>query len=211
MDTNLTASDVALLNGRNDDWGNSSFMWIFALLILANGGLWGNNGYQPQCATQDFVQNGFNFNDLQDQNRDIMNSITNGTAQSVAATNQAKYDNINVAKDIQSALTAQIGDVKMLQQQAFANQTECCCNTLRAIDGVNYNQALNTAAINANVTAQTQKVLDAISGNRMADMQQQINQLQLQNAVSGVVRYPNASTYYAGTNPFCNCGSPCCG
>lgn len=210
MDTNLTASDVALLNGRNDDWGNSSFMWIFALLILANGGLWGNNGYQPQYATQDFVQNGFNFNDLQDQNRDIMNSITNGTAQSVAATNQAKYDNINVAKDIQSALTAQIGDVKMLQQQAFANQTECCCNTLRAIDGVNYNQALNTAAINANVTAQTQKVLDAISGNRMADMQQQINQLQLQNAVSGVVRYPNASTYYAGTNPFCNCGSPCC-
>lgn len=211
MDTNLTASDVALLNGRNDDWGNSSFMWIFALLILANGGLWGNNGYQPQYATQDFVQNGFNFNDLQDQNRDIMNSITNGTAQSVAATNQAKYDNINVAKDIQSALTAQIGDVKMLQQQAFANQTECCCNTLRAIDGVNYNQALNTAAINANVTAQTQKVLDAISGNRMADMQQQINQLQLQNAVSGVVRYPNTSTYYAGTNPFCNCGSPCCG
>ena len=211
MDTNLTASDVALLNGRNDDWGNSSFMQIFALLILANGGLWGNNGYQPQYATQDFVQNGFNFNDLQDQNRDIMNSITNGTAQSVAATNQAKYDNINVAKDIQSALAAQIGDVKMLQQQAFANQTECCCNTLRAIDGVNYNQALNTAAINANVTAQTQKVLDAISGNRMADMQQQINQLQLQNAVSGVVRYPNASTYYAGTNPFCNCGSPCCG
>lgn len=211
MDTNLTASDVALLNGRNDDWGNSSFMWIFVLLILANGGLWGNNGYQPQYATQDFVQNGFNFNDLQDQNRDIMNSITNGTAQSVAATNQAKYDNINVAKDIQSALTAQIGDVKMLQQQAFANQTECCCNTLRAIDGVNYNQALNTAAINANVTAQTQKVLDAISGNRMADMQQQINQLQLQNAVSGVVRYPNASTYYAGTNPFCNCRSPCCG
>lgn len=210
MDTNLTASDVALLNGRNDDWGNSSFMWIFALLILANGGLWGNNGYQPQYATQDFVQNGFNFNDLQDQNRDIMNSITNGTAQSVAATNQAKYDNINVAKDVQSALAAQIGDVKMLQQQAFANQTECCCNTLRAIDGVNYNQALNTAAINANVTAQTQKVLDAISGNRMADMQQQINQLQLQNAVSGVVRYPNASTYYAGTNPFCNCGSPCC-
>ena len=211
MDTNLTASDVALLNGRNDDWGNSSFMWIFALLILANGGLWGNNGYQPQYATQDFVQNGFNFNDLQDQNRDIMNSITNGTAQAVAATNQAKYDNINVAKDIQSALTAQIGDVKVLQQQSLANQTECCCNTLRAIDGVNYNQAINTAAINTNVTAQTQKVLDAISGNRMADMQQQINQLQLQNAVSGVVRYPNASTYYAGTNPFCNCGSPCCG
>ena len=207
----LTASDVALLNGRNDDWGNSSFMWIFALLILANGGLWGNNGYQPQYATQDFIQNGFNFNDLQDQNRDIINNITAGTAQAVAATNQAKYDNINVAKDIQSAITAQIGDVKVMQQQAFANQTECCCNTLRAIDSVNYNQAINTAAINAATAENTQKILDAIAGNRMADMQNQINQLQLQNAVVGVVRYPNASTYYAGNNPFCNCGSSCCG
>lgn len=206
----LSASDVAMLSGRNDDWGNSSFMWIFALLILANGGLWGNNGYQPQYATQDFIQNGFNFNDLQDQNRDIINNITSGTAQAVAATNQAKYDNINVAKDIQAALTAQIGDVKVMEQQALATQNECCCNTLRAIDGVNYNQAINTAAINATSTANTQKILDAISGNRMADMQNQINQLQLQNAVAGVVRYPNASTYYAGNNPFCNCGS-CCG
>lgn len=206
----LSASDVAMLSGRNDDWGNSSFMWIFALLILANGGLWGNNGYQPQYATQDFIQNGFNFNDLQDQNRDIINNITSGTAQAVAATNQAKYDNINVAKDIQAALTAQIGDVKAMEQQALATQNECCCNTLRAIDGVNYNQAINTAAINATSTANTQKILDAISGNRMADMQNQINQLQLQNAVAGVVRYPNASTYYAGNNPFCNCGS-CCG
>ena len=207
----LTASDVALLN-KDNDWGNSSFMWIFALLILANGGLWGNNnfGYQPQYATQDFVQNGFNFNDLQSQNRDIINAITSGTAQSVAATNQAKYDNINVAKDIQSALTAQIGDVKVNQQQMLANQNECCCNTLRAIDSVNYNQAINTAAINAATAENTQKILDAIAGNRMADMQNQINQLQLQNAVAGVVRYPNASTYYAGNNPFCSCGS-CCG
>ena len=202
----LTASDVALLN-KDNDWGNSSFMWIFALLILANN----NFGYQPQYATQDFVQNGFNFNDLQSQNRDIINAITSGTAQSVAATNQAKYDNINVAKDIQSALTAQIGDVKVNQQQMLANQNECCCNTLRAIDSVNYNQAINTAAINAVTAENTQKILDAIAGNRMADMQNQINQLQLQNAVAGVVRYPNASTYYAGNNPFCNCGSSCCG
>lgn len=77
-------------------------------------GGWGNNrfGYEPQYATQDFVQNGFNFNDIQDQNRDLMNAINSGTAQSVAATNQAKYDNINVAKDIQTAIIAQIGDVK---------------------------------------------------------------------------------------------------
>ena len=91
----LSASDVALLSGNNGMWGDGSFMWIFALLILAGGGFngfgWGNGfGYQPQYATQDFVQNGFNFNDLQDQNRDLMNAVTGGTAQAVAATQQAK-------------------------------------------------------------------------------------------------------------------------
>lgn len=208
MDNTLSASDVAMLSGRNNgDWESSSFMWIFALLILANGGgFWGNNGYQPQYATQDFVQNGFNFNDLQDQNRDIINNITGGTAQTVAAVNQAKYDNINVAKDIQTAITAQISDVKATAATALANQNECCCNVLRAIDGVNYANSQNTAAINANTTAQVQKVLDAIQGNRMADMQNEINQLQLQNAVSGVVRYPMASTYAINNNPFCGCG-----
>lgn len=209
----LTASDVALLSGNgNGAWGDASFMWILALLVLANGGFggfgWGG-GYQPQYATQDFVQNGFNFNDLQDQNRDIMNAITNGAAQAIAATNQAKYDNINVAKDIQANLGNQLSDIRTAQVTALANQNECCCTTQRAIDGVNYNNAMNTAAINANVTEQTQKILDALTANRMAEMQNQINDLQLQNAMAGVLRYPNSWAYNAGTNPFCNNGCGC--
>lgn len=209
----LTASDVALLSGNgNGTWGDASFMWILALLVLANGGFggfgWGG-GYQPQYATQDFVQNGFNFNDLQDQNRDIMNAITSGAAQAVAATNQAKYDNINVAKDIQANLGSQLSDIRTAQVTALANQNECCCTTQRAIDGVNYNNAMNTAAINANVTEQTQKILDALTANRMAEMQNQINDLQLQNAMAGVLRYPNSWAYNAGTNPFCNNGCGC--
>lgn len=42
----------------------------------------------------------------------------------------------------------------------------------------------------------------------MAEMQNQINQLQLQSAMCGVVRYPNATTYNAGYNPYFNgnCG-----
>ena len=72
---------------------------------------------------------------------------------------------------------------------------------IRAVDGVNYNGAINTAAINANTTAQTQKILDAIAGNRMADMQSQINALQLQNAMSGVMRFPSAWTFAGGNFP----------
>ena len=69
------------------------------------------------------------------------------------------------------------------------------------MDGVNYNGAINTAAINANTTAQTQKILDAIMGNRMADMQSQINALQLQAATANVLRFPNAWTYTGGVFP----------
>lgn len=211
----LSASDVALLNrgGSSAFNGGDAFMWIFALLILAGGGFggfgYGNRGYEPQYATQDFVQNGFNFNDLQSQNRDIMGAITSGTASTINAVNQAEYEQIAVQKDAQYQLSQGISSLQMLAQQNQANAKECCCQTLRAIDGVNYANAQNTAAINANTTAQTQKILDAIAGNRMADMQNQINALQLQNAVSGVVRYPSASTYYAGNNPFCGGGCQC--
>lgn len=128
----LTASDVALLTGNNNgfgmDGGWGGMIWLFAILALMGGGFggnWGGGGYRPQYATQDFVQNGFNFNDLQSQNRDIMTAITNGAAQAVAATNQAKYDNINVEKDIQAALTAQIGDVRTNQMTLLANQNDC--------------------------------------------------------------------------------------
>ena len=68
-----------------------------------------------------------------------------------------------------------------------------------------YDAAMNTAAINANTTAQTQKILDAISQNKIEALQGQVNQLQLAQAVAGVVRYPMATTYTSGVSPFCHC------
>lgn len=74
---------------------------------------------------------------------------------------------------------------------------------------VRYENAMNTCSINQTTNAGVQKILDAITGNRMADMQNQINDLQLQNALAGVMRYPSGWTYNAGNNPFCN--NSCCG
>lgn len=217
----MSPADISALTGGNSGFGGSS-MWIFAILILflfsGNGFGFGARGYEPQYATQQDVQYTSQFGQLLDGNRDIINNITSGTAQAVAATNQAKYDNINVMKDVQMALAGQISDVKTMEQNILGNQNECCCSTKMLIAetgaGINsniaqnrYEAAMNTASINANTTAQTQKILDAIMGNRMADMQNQINSLQLQTAMCGVVRYPNATTYNAGTSPFCGgCG-----
>lgn len=87
----------------------------------------------------------------------------------------------------------------------------CCCETQRAIDGVNYNAAQNTASINANTTAAVQKVLDAIQKDKIEALQGQVNQLQLQSALCGVVRYPNSTTFTAGYNPYFNANACGCG
>lgn len=193
-------------------FGGGAGFWgflILAMFLFGGSGFSGNNGNTN--AIQADVNRGFDNQNLQAQTRDILSAVTNGTAQSVSATNQTFHDMLVAFNDKYSELQRDIAGVSVAQAQALANQNECCCNTLRAIDGVNYNNAMNTASINANTTAQTQKILDAIAGNRMADMQNQINQLQLAQALSGVVRYPNGMTYNAGTSPFCNCGGCGCG
>jgi hypothetical protein len=174
-------------------FGGGSGIWLFAILALMWGGngFFGNNnlGYRP--ATAEDVNNGFNFADLQDQNRDIINSINSGTAQTVAAVER-----------VGAGLTSDIHDIALGVADTKAHQQECCCNILRSIDGVNYTGALNTASINANVTAQVQKVLDVLAANKIEALQSRINSLELAQAVYGVVRYPSTTSYDAGANPF---------
>lgn len=203
MDGSLTASDVALLN--NDGMGGwNGMIWLFAILALMGGGFggWGNNaaattaaalGYE-NLATSNEVQRGFDNQNLQAQTRDILSSVNSGTAQSVAAINQAKVDNIMVSKDIENMVLGQIGEVKVGQAQLLANQNECCCN-------IRLELANNTALINATTTAQTQKILDAMAQSKIDALQAQVNQLNLQNAMNGVVRYPT-NTFYSVPSPF---------
>ena len=199
----LSASDVALMtnNGFGDGMG---FMWIFALLVLAGGGFggWGNNnfanaiGYE-NLATSSEVQRGFDNQNSMANQREILTAVTNGTAQSVAATNQTFHDTLGIIQNRYDELARDISGLALGQAGLLAKQNECCCSTLRAIDGLNYNNAMNT-----------QKILDALSANKIEELQNKINALELQSAVAGVVRYPNSLVYNAGAIPFCNTTPP---
>lgn len=184
-------------------------LWLFAILALLGlgnngffgGGMGGNQGLGYRYATAEDVNNGFNFSELQSENRDILAAISSDTASTIAAIER-----------VGGSLNSEIHDVEMSLANLGSAQQKCCCDTLRAIDGVNYNQAMNTAAINANTTAQTQRILDAITANKMEALQGKIQSLELQNQLQNVVRYPNGYTYNAGPSPFCNCGCNCgCG
>ena len=184
--------------------GLNGFGGIFALLILLglfSGGFGGFGGGNQQYATREQVQNGFDTQNMQMQTSGILNAVTSGTAQGIAASTQNAANAITAIKDGNASLIREFGTVETALTGVAGQMQECCCNTLRAVDSVNYNGAINTAAINANTTAQVQKVLDAIMGNRIADMQSQINALQLQNATANVLRFPNAWTYNGGYFP----------
>ena len=218
--TGLSASDVALLN--DGGLGNNSFIWLFAILALMGGGFggWGNNGFAnaigyENLSTSNEVQRGFDNQNTMANQREILAAVNAGTAQSVAATNQTFHDTVNALSDKYSELARDIAGVQVAQQQTIANQNDCCCSTKLLMTeigaGLNagiaqnrYDAAMNTAAINANTTAQTQKILDAISQNKIETLQGQVNQLQLAQAVAGVVRYPMATTYTSGVSPYGN-------
>ena len=225
----LSASDVALLSNKDGmGWGDSSFFWIFALLILAGGGFggfgFGGNGFAnaigyENLATSNEVQRGFDNQNSMANQRDILAAVNAASAQGVAATNQVYHDIVGYVGDKYDELARDIYGVGTAVQQGIANQNECCCQTKQLIQGVaadinagiaqnRYDAAMNTAAINATTTAQTQKILDAITGNRMAEMQDKINALELQNQLASVVRYPN-NTFYAVPSPCFNTGCGC--
>ena len=207
--TGLSASDVALLNGNNGMWGDGgAFMWIFALLILANGGFggWGNNGFAnaigyENLATSNEVQRGFDNQNQMANQREILSAVTAGTAQSVAATNQVFHDTLGVITDKYSELQRDVAGLAVGQANALANQNACCCDTKMLIQQTNYDGAMRDAATNANFTAQIQSVKDMIAQDKIENLQAQVSQLQLAQATNGMLRFPNSWSYGAGPFP----------
>ena len=181
--------------------GDGGLFAILLIVLLMGGGAWGMNGRGAfgTEAIQNQMQQGFDNQNTMANQREIL-----------AATNQVYHDITGYVGDKYAELDRDVLGIGSTLQQVMANQNQCCCSTLRAIDGVNYAAAQNTAAINANTTAAVQKVLDAITENKIEALQGKINQLELNNAVAGVVRYPTTFSYNAGQSPFCN-GSCGCG
>lgn len=193
----MSPADISALTGRDGTTFGGGGMWIFALLILlliGNGNWFG--GKQPQdVATQSDVVYTSAFNQLQDENTAIRSDIQRTAYENMGVTKDMAYNNLSELRDIQSDVAT-----------GFAGQQKAFCETLRAVDSVNYNGALNTASIQRTIIEEAQKNRDLMATNRIAEMQSKINQLELAQAVSGVVRYPNGWTYSAGTSPFCNGG-----
>lgn len=217
----MSVADVAALSNGGLGGGFEGMIWLFAIIALMGGGFGnGFNGNGNSNAIQNDINRGFDNQNLQAQTRDILSAVTNGTAQSVAASNQVFHDVLNVVQDKYSEIQRDIAGVAVQQAQTIANQNECCCSTkmMLADTGAslsaqiarnNYDAAMRDAATNANFTAQIQGVKDEIAQNKIEALQAQVAQLQLAQATAGVLKFPSSWSYGAGPFPpiFGCCGN----
>lgn len=164
----------------------SEGLWLFAILALfgfGGNGFFGNRGIDGRAATVEDLNNSANFTRLESQVMNNGNRI------------EQKADAIsNGICDLGYAIAQQFGNTNTQMSKGFCD--------------LRYEGAMNTASINSTTTAQTQKILDALAQNKIESLRDRVNQLELRNAMCGVVKYPNSTTYSAGYNPFC--GGICC-
>lgn len=202
MDNGTGITPVMPIGGNAGDFGGGGF-WIFALLILAmmggNGFGFGGNGNTN--AIQNDVNRGFDNQNLQAQTRDILSAVTNGTAQTIAASTANATNAINAIKDGNASLIREFGNVETALTALAGKQQECCCELKQAVMQNNYDGAIRDAATNANITAQIQSVKDMIAQNKIEALQSQVSQLQLAQATSGMLKFPNSWSYGAGPFP----------
>lgn len=202
----LSVADAMALRGNNDGmFGNNGFMGIFGLLILLgimNGGFGGWGGNNQQYATREQVQAGFDAMNSADSQRDILNAVTTAGTNGIAATKEAQYETISVMKDAQVALTRELGLVEAKGDSILAKLNECCCSILRGQDAIKYDALANKNAIMERIGDAERRISDQLNENKMEALQRRINQLELDRALCGVVRYPTSATYDAGAWPF---------
>ena len=198
---NVSVADIAAVtrnSGYSDGWGgfggNGAWVLIllFAMIFGWGGNGWGNRGGIPngEPVTEAGLCNAMNFNNLEN---------------AVGRLNDSQQAGFNgIQRDLCQGFAAINAGINQVR---FANQ-QCCCETQRLLDRNDYNAAMNTAAINANTTAGIQKVLDKMCENETNALRARVQQLELQSAMCGVVRYPTMTTYATNCNPFfsgCGC------
>ena len=183
----LSASDVALLtgNGNNGSFGNGDGWWIILLFLLGfgrngfggyggGGGVGENYVLATDFATIERKLDGVNAG-ICDSTFALNNTMTNGFA-GVQQTLCQGFNGVNTAI-YQNAFNTERGLWNLSSQFA-----DCCCQTQRAIDGVNYNMSMNTNAIQQTLCNNTRDIIENQNANYRAIHEELIaNKLEMKN------------------------------
>ena len=169
-----------------------------------NGGAGNMFGFNPCCtpATQQGMSDAFSFNNLDNAVRGVQNGICDGfyaTNTSILNLGQSLLtcccdvktgimqngyetrDAINMNSNaINASLCQGFNGVNQGISNLGYKLQDCCCETQRAIDGVNYNMAKNTCDIIQAGNANTQRIIDYLTQNEITSLRTELQSAQLQ-------------------------------
>lgn len=196
-------------NGGFGGWGDG--WWILLLLFCGwgngNGGWAGNGGGNQmlgyelgRVATTNDVASGFSTSAIMGNINDIM------------LTQQAGFSNV------QQTLCQGFNGINQ-------SISDCCCQTQRSIDNVNFNMQRNTCDIIQAGNANTQRIIDYLTCKENQELRDQNFALRLQASQSAQNAYlvdqlrPTARPAYITCSPFDTafgfnrggCNNTCCG
>lgn len=213
-------------NNGNGMWGSDGIWAILLLALLGFGGRgyggFGGSGFGAggsevlgyelgKVATTNDVANGFAQNTLQRGIDDILLSNTQGFAGlNTAIANATSTTNYNMLQGFHGVDNA----ICNLGYNLTHQISDCCCQTQRAIDGVNYNMATNTGQIVQAINCGNQKIIDYMQAEKidvlnrkLAVAEGQISQAnQTATLLNAINRTPVPA--YSVPNPYC-CYNTC--
>lgn len=198
---------VANIDGNgngNSNWADGGWLWFIVVIFAIFGGWgggfgnWGNgnNGgatpYSTSAVTQADLQRGFDTQSIVGK----LDGISNGLCDGFYAMNNSMLTGFNgintnimqtgygIQQAINADTVANMQNTNALQAQ-LAN---CCCETREAIQGVNYNLATNTCALQNTMNnntrdiidsqqAGTRAILDFLTNDKIATLQAENNDL----------------------------------
>lgn len=195
-------ADIAAVTGNKNDggWGDGNGWWVLIILFAIFGGWgnggWGGNGvnggampYATSALTQADLQRGFDTQSIVSK----LDGISNGLCDGFYAVNNGMLTGFNgintnilqtgfgIQQAINADTVANMQNTNALQSQ-LAN---CCCETREAIQGVNYNMAQNTCALQNTMNSNTRDIIDSQNAGTRAILDylcnEKISSLQAEN------------------------------
>ena len=213
----------------NNGWGNGTDAWVLIILFALIFG-WGRNGAfgGGNSGTADNYVLASDFATLQRQ----IDSATSSLERKGDAINSGLCDGfyamntgmLNGFAGVNSAITTNGYETRNAIQGVASQLADCCCKTQTAIQGVNYNIAMQTNSIEKSLCDGFRSLHDELVANRIEDknaqiaaQQNEINRLQLAASQSAQNSYllselkMSPKPAYIVANPFCCNGTGTCG
>lgn len=179
--------------GNNGAFGDGGWLWFIVVIFAIFGGWggngWGGNGSNSSYYTDSALQRGFDTQSIIGK----LDGINNGLCDGFYAVNNGMLTGFNgvntnilqTGYGIQQAINT---DTVAGMQNANALQAQlaqCCCDTREAIQGVNYNMATNTCALQNTMNNNTRDIIDSQNAGTRAILdylcQDKIANLQAEN------------------------------